>query len=217
VTAQLSTPIEEPFETQGERRRAQFLAIAAKLIVAGGPEAVTHVAVAERASVVRASVYRYFPTRDDLLAAVLSGYLTLHRERITAENVVAGVLALARATPRRVPPATRLMLEKLWDPQDWSTQALELRLATVILQRDAELLARLHTADPDLASQEITELSGPLGQLGLSAIEIRIVTEAMLGAQYHATSAALAGGLDRDEAMRITYRMSLAAVQAYLD
>jgi AcrR family transcriptional regulator len=217
VAAQPSAAIIEPFETQGERRRAQFVAIAARLIVAGGPEAVSHAAVAERAGVVRTAVYRYFPTRDDLLAAVLTQYLVLHTQRVSIEDAVAGVLALARATRKRMPPATRLLLERLWDPADWSTPALELRLATVILQRDGELLARLQAAHLQLADQDSNERTGPLAQLGLNSMEIRIVNDALLAAQYHATAAALAGTIDRDEAMRVTYRLSLAAVQAFLD
>jgi AcrR family transcriptional regulator len=205
----------EPFETQGERRRAQILAITAKIVVTDGPESVSHATVAKRAGLVRSAVYRYFPTRDDLLAGLLTDYSKLHADHISAEDAAAGVRALAKASSKRIPPETRLLLEKLWDPEDWSPEVLELRLAIITLQRDAELLARLHAAHPELARQQTVELTEPLRQLGLDPIEIRIVVDAILAVLYHAVSAALTGSIDRDQAMRLTYRLILAAVQAF--
>jgi AcrR family transcriptional regulator len=207
----------EEFESQGERRRAQILAITAKLVIAGGAESVTHSAVAERAGLVRTAVYRYFPTRDDLLAALLTEYSALHTQRIDPKDAAAGVRALARATPKRVPPETRLLLEKLWAPEDWSRAVFELRLAIIILQRDAELLARLEAGHQELSTQRTVEQTGPLAQLGLDPIEIRIVNDTTLAVLYHAVSASLAGTIDRDEAIRLTYRTLLAVVQAFLD
>jgi AcrR family transcriptional regulator len=206
----------EPFESQGERRRAQILAITAKLIVTVGPDAVSHAAVAERAGFVRTAVYRYFPTRDDLLAGLLRDYSTLHAQRISGEEAAAGLLALAHATPKRMPPETRLLLERLWDPQDWVPGVLERRLAIIILQRDTELLARLQATDPQLAAQQRMELDGPLTELGLDPIEARIVIDVILIALYHATSAALAGTIDRQDAIQLTYKAGCSAVRAFL-
>ena len=213
----LREPAVPTFESQGTRRRAQITAIATKLIVTQGVDAVNHAVVAEHAGLVRTAVYRYFPGRDDLLAAVALKYSALHAERINPQDATAGVLALRRGQPSRMPPATRVLLEQLWAEEDWTPDGLELRLAAVILMRDNELMTRLRVAYPELAAQLSTERDEPLAQLGLDPLEARIVADGFMVAHYHATIAALAGDIDRAEAIRLTYRANLAAVRAFLD
>lgn len=205
------------FESQGTRRRAQITAIVTQLVVTQGVDAVNHAVVAERAGIVRTAVYRYFPNRDDLLASVALAHSSVHAERMAEVDVVAGVLALGRGRPSRMPPATRALLERLWDPQDFTQDRLELRLAALILMQDKELMARLRSAHPQIAAQLSTQQDGPLEQLGLDPLEARIVTDSFMVAGYHTTAAALAGEIDRDEAIRLTYRSNLAAVRAFLD
>jgi len=59
------------FESQSERRRAQLIQTAGRLIEAEGLEAATMAAVAERAGCTRALVHVYFRRREDLLQAVV--------------------------------------------------------------------------------------------------------------------------------------------------
>ena len=210
-------PTVETFESQGTRRRAQITAIATTLIVTGGADAVHHAVVAEHAGLVRTAVYRYFPSRDDLLASVAMAHSALHAERMADVDVVAGVLALGHGRPSRMPPATRALFERLWDPQDWTQERLELRLASLVLMQDKDLMARLRAAHPQIAAQLSIQQDGPLEQLGLGPLEARIVTDSFMVAGYHITVAALAGEIDRDEAIRLTYRSNLAAVRAFLD
>ncbi len=60
-----------PFASQSERRRAQLIQSAARLIEAEGLEAATMAAVAELAGCTRALVHGYFRRREDLLQAVV--------------------------------------------------------------------------------------------------------------------------------------------------
>jgi AcrR family transcriptional regulator len=210
-------PAVEAFESQGTRRRAQITSIVTQLVVTQGVDAVNHAVVAERAGIVRTAVYRYFPTRDDLLASVAMKHSALHAERIPEADVVAGLLALRHGRPSRMPAATRALLERLWDPQDWTQERLELRLAALILMQDKELMARLGAEHPQIATQLSAQRDGPLEQLGLEPLEARIVADSFLVAGYHAAAAALAGEIDRADAIRITYRANLAAVRAFLD
>jgi AcrR family transcriptional regulator len=60
----LSTP-------RGEARRVAILEAALRLVVRGGPRAVTHRAVADEASVPLAATTYYFASRDDLIAQAL--------------------------------------------------------------------------------------------------------------------------------------------------
>ncbi|MFE7278412.1 TetR/AcrR family transcriptional regulator [Streptomyces sp. NPDC057623] len=54
------------------RSRAAALAAATQLLVEGGPERVTHAAVAERAGIGRATVYRHWPDVQSLLLDTLA-------------------------------------------------------------------------------------------------------------------------------------------------
>jgi hypothetical protein len=83
--------------------------------------------------------------------------------------------------------------------------------------QDKELMGRLRAAHSQIAAQLSTQQDGPLEQLGLDPIEAHIVTDSFMVAGYHTTVAALAGTIDRDEAIRLTYRANLAAVRAFLD
>jgi AcrR family transcriptional regulator len=205
------------FENQGARRRAQLVSIAAHLVTTGGPEAVTHAAVAERAGVHRTAVYKYFPTREDLLAAILLRLAQRYPQRVTTEEAVAGSLALAKAAPNRIPAATLLLLEKLWDEDEWTREGLELRLASVIIQRDRELCTRLEAEVPSLAALTTASWLDPLRELGLDELQIRIVTDAIIAGDYNICVAALAGSIDREQAMQLNFKMSRAAVRAFVD
>ncbi|OBF16012.1 TetR family transcriptional regulator [Mycobacterium kubicae] len=57
------------------RSRARLLEAAAALLVAGGPSAVTIDAVTRAANVARATLYRHFPSVNDLLAATFNSLI----------------------------------------------------------------------------------------------------------------------------------------------
>jgi AcrR family transcriptional regulator len=59
-------------DPRARRSRAAALAAATDLLVEGGPEKVTHAAVAERAGVGRATVYRHWPDLQALLLDALA-------------------------------------------------------------------------------------------------------------------------------------------------
>ncbi|WP_194238496.1 TetR/AcrR family transcriptional regulator [Streptomyces spongiae] len=59
-------------DPRARRSRAACLAAATELLVEGGPERVTHAAVAERAGVGRATVYRHWPDLQSLLLDALA-------------------------------------------------------------------------------------------------------------------------------------------------
>lgn len=59
-------------DPRARRSRAAALAAATQLLVEGGPERVTHAAVAQRAGVGRATVYRHWPDMQSLLFDALT-------------------------------------------------------------------------------------------------------------------------------------------------
>jgi AcrR family transcriptional regulator len=64
--------VEEPTDPRAVRSREAMLSAAGALLAEGGLEAVTHLAVAARAGVGRATVYRHWPQLLDLRLASLS-------------------------------------------------------------------------------------------------------------------------------------------------
>jgi AcrR family transcriptional regulator len=76
---------------RGERREV-LLDAAAALAAGGSAEAVTMEAVAERAGVSRPLVYRHFPNREELIAAVYRRETVHLHDQLAAEVMAAGSL-----------------------------------------------------------------------------------------------------------------------------
>jgi AcrR family transcriptional regulator len=204
-----------PFESQGERRRAQLLAVTAHLVVTEGVDAVTHAAVAEVAGCARTLAYRYFPTREDLLFAIPLEYATAHARRVSDEDAAAGVLALSRARRGQIPAAALHLSERMWNLDEWTPRALELRMAMLVILGDRDLAAALtrQGTHPHLVE---TQLEEPLRTLGFGPREIAVVHDTILAGYYHVTAAALAGEITREDAVKFSYRVNRAAVQMFL-
>ncbi|MEU0359528.1 TetR/AcrR family transcriptional regulator [Streptomyces cyaneofuscatus] len=80
---------------KGLRRRNELLDAAERLLAASGGAQLTLRAVADEAGVRLGHLQHYFPTRSDLLAALLDRVLTTSLERIAARTDPAGDTAAA--------------------------------------------------------------------------------------------------------------------------
>lgn len=81
-----------------ERTQAAILEAAEALLVEGGPDAITHANVADRAKVSRTTVYTHHPTREDLLRATLEPQRPALLIELTGDlrtDLVGGLIALA--------------------------------------------------------------------------------------------------------------------------
>ena len=65
------TEMDKRMNPQVERTRSLMLDAAGRLLAEGGPETVTHLRVADGAGVARATVYRHWPNRADILLDLL--------------------------------------------------------------------------------------------------------------------------------------------------
>tara|TARA_R110001592_G_scaffold260403_1_gene525075 strand:+ start:206889 stop:207512 length:624 start_codon:yes stop_codon:yes gene_type:complete len=74
--------------TAAELRRAQLLLVAKELILSDGVEALRHAAVAERAGVTRAVIYRYFPTQSDFIVAIGNEFIEALKQRLSPEKQI---------------------------------------------------------------------------------------------------------------------------------
>jgi AcrR family transcriptional regulator len=205
-----------PFETQGERRRAQLVEVTAHLIVTQGVDSVSHSNVAEAAGCTRTLVYHYFPTREDLLQAVPAAYAKIYSQRISTEEAAASIRAATTSRRKQAPSATLRLAERIWLEDDWNAAALELRLALLVLATDRDVARELHGHDGTLEPLTNSELAEPLRALGFTEIEIAIVRDTMLAGYYRAVVAALDGSITRVEAIELTARVNRAAVQMFL-
>ncbi|MEN8040093.1 MAG: TetR/AcrR family transcriptional regulator [Actinomycetota bacterium] len=87
---------------QVQRTRELMLDAAADLLSRGGPEAVTHLHVGEEAGVARATVYRHWPNRADILLDLLHRGASMDFEPPSVDlpiekRVAEGLLAAAGA------------------------------------------------------------------------------------------------------------------------
>jgi AcrR family transcriptional regulator len=207
---------ESPAE-QSARRRAQFVAAIAHLVVTQGVASVTHAAVARLAGCARSLVYRYFPRQEDLLYTLLSTFAEMLNQRMSFDEEVAGVVAMKDVRRGHIPPATRVLFEKLWTADDWQPVELEFRLACVILMRDSSLRAVLGDHDSDLQRSVEARLGAPLRSLGLDAIETAIVVDSMLSVMHHVTRTAREGALTREEALELFASVNGRVLQTFTD
>lgn len=105
----LGAPDEEHVDGRVRRSYALVEATAVELAREAGLSALTHQRIAERAGLSRSTIYRYWPTRDDLVLAAISGmpipFATPPGERL-ADTLADGVrsmnTALGDTTSRRV-------------------------------------------------------------------------------------------------------------------
>lgn len=126
-----STTVGIPMDPRIERTRARVVDAATKLLVEGGPAAVTMDGVSERSGVAKSTIYRHWASRDELLTAVFE-----------------------HAAPRLDPPAPGLSFEA-------SARAVVGQLVEVLRDPDwaemlpALLLLKFHEAGPAKVEQQL--------------------------------------------------------------
>jgi AcrR family transcriptional regulator len=202
-----AVPKPAPLERQRERRRAHLVAVTAHVIATYGVDAVNHTLVAELAGCARTLVYKYFSRREDMLHAVLEAFDD-GRERLDLRHHSQRVIAAGRGARTKEPSVGRARLEQLWQPDDWTPEALELRLAVLTLIRDVHLGAALGDHQAELETWIDERLHQPMRQLGLGPIQVKIVVDGILALQHHVTEAGLHGEITREDAIDLMFLAS---------
>lgn len=163
------------------RSQARLLEAAAALLRSGGPSAVTVDAVTRTANVARATLYRHFPSGNDLLAAAFNSLIppspTPPDEGSLRDRLIAVVLDQAEAVAQAPALLTAMSwlalgrdLDGLPEPRD--SQAADSAAITTLRERIAQQYAAPFDAifdSPDAAelgdvdrSRAIAMLIGPL-------------------------------------------------------
>jgi AcrR family transcriptional regulator len=133
------------------RSRARLLEAAAALLRAGGPSAVTIDAVTRGANVARATLYRHFPTANDLLASAFNTLIPPAPMPPAEGSLRDRLVALVLAQAEFVAEAPAIMTAMSW----------------LALGRDLDELPEprhAQPADPAAASPAITTLRERIAQ-----------------------------------------------------
>ena len=170
-----STPASRP--TQAERRAATSAALidgAASSLVERGHGGLTTAEVARRAGVSEGAVFRYFPTKQDLLAATAAHlYDTLLREYVDR---------FSAASEGQGPADVERSVALLWEvfASDAYTAALELEVAA---RTNPELRARLADVSARHAANLRDEARAlvPATATGAGALTLDLLLETMHG------------------------------------
>lgn len=188
-------------EPHSERRQRQLVEVAAHIIETEGPDAVRMPRVGELAGCTRTLVYRYFPRREDLLAAVLSRfYERLNAVRSAAEHA-RGVAALAKSDPEDAWRTSRSVLEASWDVVE------ELGMGGLVLARsEFSRSEHLKRYAPGQVEETERRWFRPLRAAGLSDVACAVALEAATSVTYSLVSQHRAGAISRDEAVRLGFQ-----------
>jgi AcrR family transcriptional regulator len=207
----------EEFRTtsQAERRRASLVHAAAHLAVTEGLDAVQHARVAELAECARSLVYRYFPSREDLLYAIITTFQEHFAERMRPEAIVSGVMALRSAEPGQVPPETQAMLDTLWPSEPIADVPRDVLSAALMMLRgrDLGLAIGRHEAEVQRLAEDLWQR--PMAEIGLRPLEADIAMDCVLAIHEHIVRGFLDGKIDREQALDVYVRGVAAIINAF--
>lgn len=142
------------------QRRKRIVQAAAALASRGGVEAMQMRTVAERAGVALGTLYRYFPSKMDLVVAVVADELDLFETSVerrppearTPARRAVDVLIRATRTLMREPELADALIRSL----------ILSNTETDFGDRVTRMLLRVATSDPDTATAQQTALAGAL-------------------------------------------------------
>ena len=201
-----------PRDEQAAERRRQLVRIASDLIEKGGVDAVTLPRVTAKAGCARTLVYRYFASREALLAGVLDDYFERLDAAIPAvdERTPAAVLAAAGGRAGADPRALRDIVELLWDVQ------IAAGFGGAILRATPHLSPSLRALVDAAHARHERRFTEPLRAAGLSADEARVALDAMIASFVGLALRARAGALRKADAIDIHARATAGLIRGLL-
>ena len=192
---EISTKREVPqLPSQKERaelRKKQFVAIADALLEEGGVEAVSMGRVAEIADCTRTLVYRYFPTREDLLGAVVH----LFYERLDAVIPEADQprLFADRGAGETTEDPNRDMFALFWDT------TMEGGLGGAILRTTPLASQELNSLMENMVASYERRFTAQLEERGLTEQQANTIMDSLIGGFTNLLLRARRGEITREE------------------
>ena len=151
------------------RTRAAVLQAATDLLVEGGPNALTIDAIVGRSGVAKSTIYRHWPSRDEVLLAVIESRAPMMPEPDPAADVVTSIREAVRASAAtlndpewaRMVPAMMLLRNNDEDIKAID-ERLEKRRHAVLASLIERAAAEGVLADDVDVAEAITFLFGPM-------------------------------------------------------
>ncbi|HTY97962.1 MAG TPA: helix-turn-helix domain-containing protein [Solirubrobacteraceae bacterium] len=192
-------------ERRKARTRAGLLAAARELFAANGVQQTTIAEIAGRADIAIGSFYNYFPTKDELLDALLAEELAKQLRRLQERQ------AKVTDPAEKISIAHRHLVRVTGEDANWAWLLVRLeapyRIAWSVLGQAArsDLREGIRAGRFDVSDERLA-LNASAGAL-FAVIHARLVGE--LGEDADSTHAELvlrSFGLDRDEASEVAHR-----------
>lgn len=190
-------------EPHAARRRRQLVRAASLVIETEGVDAMRMPRVAELAGCARSLVYHYFPTRDDLLVAVVEHFYERLAERLDLSGQMEGMRSL------HDPDAARPLLEALWDTVD------EVGCGGIILRASPRIGDALGERVAESVARSDERWLLALRDGGLSEVEAALAFRTAMALHAELLDRHRQGEVTRDEAIELG-RRALAGLVAAL-
>ncbi|WP_062461112.1 TetR/AcrR family transcriptional regulator [Demequina soli] len=170
------------------RRRAALMAAGRTLLAEHGAEAVTPAAVGAAAGIARSSVYQYFPSSGELLAAIVEDAFASAAERLTA------AMAGARTPRGRLDAYLRASFalatdseHRMFDGIDPASlpPATRARIAALHREQTAPLVDAVRDAgipEPTIAAQLVSGLLGASSRVVASGADPEVALALLMRA-----------------------------------
>lgn len=197
-------------EAQAQERRRQLVRIASDLIEESGLDAVTLPVVTERAGCARTLVYRYFASREELLAGVLQDYVERLDVRMPDAELRAALAGAVRSAQRGDDAPVRELVAVFWDVQIAAgLGGAILRTALRVNPQVDALIAR---------SRRTTErrITDGLRAAGLEAFEAQVALDAMIASFVGLALRWKAGEIGRAKAIEVHSRVTVGLLRQLL-
>ena len=197
-------------DEQARERRRQLVRVASDLIEEGGLDAVTLPRVTERAGCARTLVYRYFASREELLAGVLEDYVERLDARLPAKELRTALDGALARVGRGNPSGIRELVAVFWEVQIAAgLGGAILRTALRVNPQVDALIARSRRT----GERRITD---GLRAAGLGALEAQVAIDAMIASFAGLALRWKAGEIGREQAIDLHARVTVGLLRELL-
>ena len=197
-------------DEQARERRRQLVRIASDLIEEGGLDAVTLPRVTERAGCARTLVYRYFASREELLAGVLQDYVERLDARLPARELRLALDAALAGVRRGNAAAIRDLVAVFWEVQTAAgLGGAILRTALRVNPQVDALIAQSRRT----SERRITD---GLRAAGLGTLEAQVAIDALIASFVGLALRWKAGEIGRERAIDLHARVTVGLVRELL-
>ena len=197
-------------DAQARERRRQLVRVASDLIEEAGLDAVTLPRVTERAGCARTLAYRYFASREELLASVLQDYVERLDARLPVKELRAALDGALAGIATGDATAIRDLIAVFWEVQIAAgLGGAILRTALRVNPQVDALIARSRRTGE-------RRIADGLRAAGLGALEAQVAIDAMIASFVGLALRWKAGEIGREKAIDLHARVTVGLLRELL-